>query len=83
MPIAHTAVLVSDLEASKAFYAAALAPLNYKIAMEFPGNVGFGAPKSSVDFWLKSSEGVKAPPIHLAFHGESEEQVKAFYDAAL
>ena len=83
MPIAHTALLVSDLEASKAFYATALAPLKYKLMMEFPGNIGFGTPNSSVDFWLKGTDGAKVPSIHLAFVGTSEEEVKEFHTAAL
>jgi len=56
--IDHTGVRVSDLEKSKAFYRAALAPLGYALLMEFPAAVtggedvaGFGvAPKP--DFWL-------------------------------
>lgn len=84
MPIAHTTLLVSDVAASKAFYAAALAPLGYEVAMEFPPHtVGFGTPNGKVDFWLQSTQGVKVPNIHLAFLGESEDKVKGFHAAAL
>ncbi|KAG0652842.1 hypothetical protein D0Z07_0384 [Hyphodiscus hymeniophilus] len=82
MPIAHTTLLVSDLAASKAFYTTALAPLGYIVALEFPGTVGFGTPLG-IDFWLKDTEGVKVPRIHLAFAGTSEKQVDGFHAAAL
>ena len=83
MPIAHTGILVPDLEKAKAFYTIALAPLNYSVAMEFPGVVGFGTPNSSIDFWLKGTDGAKVPNVHLAFAGDSEEMVKEFHAAAL
>jgi hypothetical protein len=83
MPILHVSILVADLEASKAFYTSALAPLGYKVEMEFPGAVGYGTPNGKADFWLKSTEGVKVPPIHLAFTGESEKMVDELHAAAL
>lgn len=78
-------LLVSDLDASKAFYTTALAPLTYKVAMEFPSqsSVGYGTLCGKVDFWLKGTGGVKVPEIHLAFAGESEEMVNQFHAAAL
>ncbi|TVY87305.1 hypothetical protein LAWI1_G007388, partial [Lachnellula willkommii] len=82
MPIAHISLNVADFDAAKAFYSTALAPLNYKVAMEFPGSVGFGAPGSRVHFWLVSSKGQKVPPVHTAFFGESEEMVKEFHAAS-
>lgn len=84
MPIAHTEILVTNIEAAKAFWTAALAPLNYKVGMEFPPRaVGFGTPGGKVDFWLHNTEGVKTPNIHMAFHGGSEEEVNGFHAAAL
>jgi catechol 2,3-dioxygenase-like lactoylglutathione lyase family enzyme len=84
MPIAHTSILVSDYAASKAFYAEALAPLNYKVAMEFaPHAVGFGGPNGNIDFWLHVIGGKTFTPNHLAFAGESEEMVQGFHEAAL
>ena len=38
----HIGLGVSNLEASKAFYVAALAPLGIGVVMEFPGAVGLG-----------------------------------------
>jgi hypothetical protein len=52
--------------------------------MEFPPHaVGFGIPGGKNDFWLQNTDGVKVPPIHLAFHGQSEEEVNGFHAAAL
>ena len=40
--IDHISLHVRDFEASKKFYAAALAPLGYTVIMEFPGVAGLG-----------------------------------------
>jgi len=84
MPIAHASLPVSDIQTAKAFYTAAIAPLKYKLAMDF-GEVacGFGVPGGKNDFWLVSTGGAKAQKMHLAFTGESEEEVKEFHAAAL
>ncbi len=79
--IDHTGVAVSNFDKSKAFYAAALAPLGYAILMEFDRAAGFGvAPKP--DFWIGEST-PNVPPIHVAFRAESRAQVDAFYKAAV
>lgn len=84
MPIAHTSILVTDLLASKDFYASALAPLKYSVGYEFPKSTGFGTPGGKLDFWLVSTGGVKVPGLqHTAFVGESEEMVHEFHKAAL
>jgi len=79
--IDHTGVAVSNFAKSKAFYAAALAPLGYAILMEFEQFAGFGiAPKP--DFWI--GEGApNVPPIHVAFRADSRAQVDAFHQAAI
>ena len=79
--IDHTGVAVLNLRKSKAFYAAALAPLGYSALMEFEQVAGFGiAPKP--DFWI--AEGApNVPPIHVAFRADSRAQVDAFYKAAI
>ena len=79
--IDHTGVAVSNFDKSKAFYAAALAPLGYTILMEFDRAAGFGvAPKP--DFWIGEST-PNVPPIHVAFRAESRAQVDAFHKAAV
>jgi catechol 2,3-dioxygenase-like lactoylglutathione lyase family enzyme len=79
--IDHTGVAVSNFAKSKAFYAAALAPLGYAVLMEFEQFAGFGiAPKP--DFWIGEGK-PNVPPIHVAFRAESRGQVDAFYQAAI
>jgi catechol 2,3-dioxygenase-like lactoylglutathione lyase family enzyme len=79
--IDHTGVAVSNFAKSKAFYAAALAPLGYAVRMEFEQFAGFGiAPKP--DFWIGEGK-PNVPPIHVAFRAESRGQVDAFYQAAI
>jgi catechol 2,3-dioxygenase-like lactoylglutathione lyase family enzyme len=79
--IDHTGLTVSNIPKSKAFYAAALAPLGYTVLMEWEQFAGLGmAPKP--DFWI--GEGTpNVPPIHVAFRAESRVQVDAFYNAAI
>ncbi len=79
--IDHTGVAVANLKKSKAFYAAALAPLGYSMLMEFEQAAGFGvAPKP--DFWIGEG-GPNVTPIHIAFRAEARGQVDAFYKAAI
>ena len=86
--IDHTGITVSDFAASKAFYAAALAPIGYAKLLEFgpeiTGSVsvaGFGEPPKP-DFWI--SQGTpNRPAIHVAFRAATRAQVRAFHAAAL
>jgi catechol 2,3-dioxygenase-like lactoylglutathione lyase family enzyme len=75
----HITLKVHDLAASKAFYAAALAPIGYKALMEFPDSVGLGA--GMPDFWLAPDPEARAQ--HLAFQAPSREAVDAFHAAAM
>lgn len=80
--IDHIGMKVSDINTSKAFYEAALAPLGYKALKEFPewNVVGFGVDAS--DFWI-SQEAHAATSAHVAFTAETHDRVDAFYDAAI
>jgi catechol 2,3-dioxygenase-like lactoylglutathione lyase family enzyme len=86
--IDHTGVTVSDYEASRAFYIAALGAIGFIKVMEFPASVtghtdvaGFGLPQKP-EFWI--SRGVpNQPPVHVAFRVDSREAVDAFYQAAM
>lgn len=78
--IDHMSLRVRDLEKSKAFYLAALAPLGYTAVMEFPGVVGFGE-GGKADFWIGSGE--VGPITHIAFRAQTHEIVDAFYKAAM
>ena len=76
----HIGVGVSDVARSKAFFAAALAPLGYKVIMDF-GDQAAGMGKDRPDFWI----GKTATPStsNIAFSAPNRATVKAFYDAAI
>src|SRR5262249_42751806 len=85
----HLGFGVSDYARSKAFYAAALAPLGITLVMEVrpeqsAGKVwacGFGR-GGKPEFWI-GSDGKTTPPAHVAFVAESRAAVRAFFEAAL
>ena len=77
----HISIGVSNLEASKAFYLKALAPLDVVVVRELPGSAGIGR-RGFPTFWLSATDREPAP-LHLAFRAETREQVDAFYRAAL
>ena len=86
--IDHTGVAVSDFAKSKAFYTAALEPINYAMLMEIPASVtgstdvaGFGEAQKP-DFWIHGGNPNK-PPIHVAFRVDTRAKVDAFYQAAI
>ncbi|MCA1718227.1 MAG: VOC family protein [Actinobacteria bacterium] len=80
--IDHTGVNVEDFEASREFYAAALAPLGYELLLEFHGAVaGFGEARNP-DFWIGQGE-ANTPRVHVAFRANTRREVEAFYEAAL
>jgi catechol 2,3-dioxygenase-like lactoylglutathione lyase family enzyme len=78
--IDHLGIRVSDYRGSKRFYEAALAPLGYKLIMEFDGAAGLGV-GGKPDFWI--SEGKPAEAVHVAFASPSRVLVNAFYKAAI
>jgi catechol 2,3-dioxygenase-like lactoylglutathione lyase family enzyme len=86
MPISHLGISTTDIATSKKFYDAALAPLRYKIALQFnDGKVlGYGDEKGP-SFWVHEVTDLaeKSGNVHVAFDAKSEEEVKAFYDAAM
>ncbi len=86
--IDHTSLSVSDYEAAKTFYTAALAPLRISLLMEFPasvtGNVdvcGLGADGKPF-LWLTNA-GRTSPHVHLAIRAETRKQVDEFHAAAI
>src|SRR4029453_6361817 len=82
--IDHVSLHVSSLERSKRFYTAALAPLGYKVVMEFPGVAGLGA-GGKADPWLAGGRGGggRAAPPPVALLPERRDAVAAFHRAAL
>ena len=77
----HIIFSVSDLDASKAFYEKALAPLGYTIVFNFPGGCGFGVLEKP-DFFIRQGESV-TPRIHVAFSSRDHASVDQVYAAAL
>ena len=78
--IDHLGLKVTNLTRSKAFYAAALAPLGYGIVMDGPYGTGFGEGRKP-SLWL-----MEAPPfdgIHVALAARDRAAVDAFYAAAV
>jgi len=79
--IDHLKLHVRDVERSRAFYEAALAPLGYRVLLEpAPGVVGMGA--DWPDFWL-AFEPATGSVAHVAFRADTTDLVDAFHRAAL
>ena len=78
----HVGITVSDLERSRAFYAAVLAPLGAQELMEGPEAVGFGIDKPR--FWIVHGTPSPATPrVHVAFEAASRLEVDTFHRTAL
>ena len=78
----HVMVKVKDLNSSKRFYTAALAPLGFSVQYDADGMLGFG-PKDAPALWLAKAKGETKGPVHLAFVAKDRAAVQAFYAAAL
>ena len=87
--IDHMGVTVSDIGASRGFYAAALAPLGITVAMEVTeemtgghgAHVGFGTAGKPF-FWIGSG-GAAGGPVHVALAAATRAEVDAFHAAAM
>jgi catechol 2,3-dioxygenase-like lactoylglutathione lyase family enzyme len=79
--LAHVAVNVTDLEASKRFYIGALQPLGYRVVYEEPGRLAYLADAHGLDFGLGQREPVGG--AHVAFECPDRATVDAFYSAAM
>jgi catechol 2,3-dioxygenase-like lactoylglutathione lyase family enzyme len=75
----HISLRVQDHSRAVAFYRVALAPLGYRVLMEYPGAAGLGA--GMPDFWLMATE-QPINPTHVAFSADRS-TVDAFHAAAL
>jgi catechol 2,3-dioxygenase-like lactoylglutathione lyase family enzyme len=85
VPIDHVKLPVSDLDVSRAFYTAALAPFGYKVVYDEQQALGFGVGDGGDDdepFALLRGDAPSAPS-HVAFTASSPAQVDAFHAAAL
>ena len=84
----HIGFSVADLARSRAFYAAALAPLGYAPVMDVTREqtggyegTGFGPP-GRPQFWIGTGE-QRGGPVHVAFAASDRAAVDAFHRAAL
>lgn len=82
--IDHVDLLVADLEASRRFYTAALAPLGFGMVDQSETFSGFGV-SGAEDFAINLIAPGDTPTTsaHVAFVAESRDAVDAFYAAAL
>src|SRR5580693_10085859 len=79
--IDHIGIEVADYAKSKAFFAAALAPLGYTVIVEYSGACGLGR-DGKPDFWINGGKAT-TPDIHVAFTSADRKSVDAFFAAAI
>jgi len=77
----HVEINVSDLDVSRRFFEAALAPLGYAVSVEWPELVEMRAAGRN-DFGLVRRDPV-APAVHLGFEAPDRAAVDAFHGAAI
>lgn len=86
MPLDHIGFAVADFPRSRAFYAAALAPLGLIVTKEGEGWAMIGPPgggEAPLWFGAISVAGPAPGHMHLAFTAADRAQVRAFHAAAL
>ena len=77
----HVGLTVKDLERSRTFYAAALAPLGITELARFENFVGFG--REHPKFWIGQGKTAQPEPrTHVAFAAVTRLEVDAFWRAA-
>ena len=80
--IAHFGIKGKDLEASKLFYQAALAPLNYRLQFDNEWVASFSEPKNADptgDFWLNIGQ----QELEHFVSAQNPQEIDNFYQAAL
>ena len=85
--IAHVSIGVSNIDASKRFYDAALEPLGYKCLRAARSLVGYGYGRDSIALWVFQAERpVPADDksgLHICFTAPDAAAVDAFHAAAI
>ena len=76
----HVSLRVQDFPRALAFYRSALAPIGYRVAMEFPAAAGL-AEAGKADLWITLTD-KPLSPAHIAFRTDRA-RVDAFHAAAL
>lgn len=83
--IDHVSIGVRDLTTARAFYAAVLAEIGYRLIDDRPDTTGFG--KKYSDFWLNARPALDQSTVdtgvHVCLRTRTKEQVEAFYATAL
>jgi len=77
----HIGLSVRDLSKTRAFYTAALAPLNLAIRFEQDNVLAFGPPGKAALWFYGKSDGPTG--VHIALAATTRAQVNAFHAAAL
>jgi catechol 2,3-dioxygenase-like lactoylglutathione lyase family enzyme len=80
--IDHISLTVSDYDAAKKFYVAALKPLGWKLMMEFGRTAGFGVDGKPY-FWIAEGKKKTRPHVHVAFGAVRRKGVDAFHTASI
>jgi catechol 2,3-dioxygenase-like lactoylglutathione lyase family enzyme len=77
----HVKLPVADLERTRDFYTAALAPMEYELVFEGPESIGFGSKDREPIAFLRTT----APSVgtHVALTAADTATVVAFYEAAI
>jgi catechol 2,3-dioxygenase-like lactoylglutathione lyase family enzyme len=85
MPVDHVKLPVSDLDATRAFYAATLAPFGYQVVSDRSPTLGFGRGDNGDDHEPVAFELVTSPiaRCHIALSAASRDVVDRFHAAAL
>ena len=79
----HVGVNVADFETSRRFFEQALAPLGYRVVMDFSqyGAAGFGTDEKP-EFWIAARD-PRGTGTHVAFTAADRATVDAFHQEAL
>jgi len=79
----HLSIQCADVDASAAFYDAALSPLGGERVMDFGTAIGYGT-AGHPSFWIGAlTTGEPNREIHIAFVAPDRVAVRAFFDAAV
>jgi catechol 2,3-dioxygenase-like lactoylglutathione lyase family enzyme len=81
MIIDHAGLQVSDLEASRKFYTAALAPLGIEFVRDLGIYAGFGR-EGEAEFWIGVQPSTPQG-THIGFAAKDREAVRRFFAAAI
>ena len=85
--IAHISIGVRDVDRSRAFYDAALAPLGCRCIRAARSMAGYGYGTDTISFWVVSAERPVAADeksgLHICFAAPDNAAVDAFHTAAL